>query len=72
MGFDGGKRMQHEQKLKTFRSDLEEAKRSFLKVQDRYIVQKNKETMMGANLEEAVRLMVLRSSESMGRQAKTA
>ena len=46
--------MTREVKLKQYREDLEEAKRGFLKYQDRYIQAKNKDTMMGANLEEAV------------------
>ncbi|CDW81501.1 vesicle transport v-snare protein vti1 [Stylonychia lemnae] len=43
---DGNLRVQFEQKIKTYKNDLDEAKRVFFKYQDRYIVQKNKETMM--------------------------
>eukprot|EP00347_Sterkiella_histriomuscorum_P012813 403367129 len=53
IGFEANKKLQYEQRIKTYKNDLDEARRTFLKLQDRYIVQKNKETMMGAHLEEA-------------------
>lgn len=46
--------MQREIKIREYRSDLDEAKRGFLKFQDRYIQAKNRDTLMGANLEEHV------------------
>ena len=54
MGFDNERRLQREHKVRQYRQDLEEAKRAFFKIQDKYIASKNKDTIMGANLEEQV------------------
>jgi hypothetical protein len=56
LGFDSDMRLQRENKLRQYRQDLEEAKRQFFKIQEKYIASKNKETIMGANLEEVVSL----------------
>lgn len=54
IGFTQDQKMQREIKIREYRSDLDEAKRGFLKFQDRYIQAKNRDTLMGANLEEHV------------------
>lgn len=53
-GFDKERRMQRDTKLRQYKQDLEEVKRAFYKAQDKYIASKNKETIMGANLDEVV------------------
>ncbi len=58
LGFDTDKRLQRENKLRQYRQDLEEAKRQFFKIQEKYITSKNKETIMGANLEEVVTTLI--------------
>jgi hypothetical protein len=52
-GFDRERKMQREAQLKQHRRDLEEARRSMLSEQNKYVTQKNKDTLMGASLEEA-------------------
>ena len=53
-GFDRWSRQQREAKLKQYRRDLDEVRGQVNSEQTKYIQQKNKETMMGANLEEVV------------------
>ena len=51
-GFDRQRKMQRDAQLKQHRRDLEEARRNMLSEQNKYVTQKNKDTMMGASLEE--------------------
>ena len=51
-GFAVEQRVAREAKLRQYRSDLEEARRTFAKYQDKYVDKKNEETLMGAHLED--------------------
>jgi hypothetical protein len=51
-GFDRERRLQRESKLKQHRRDLDEVRRGFHFESSKYVLQKTKETAMGANLEE--------------------